>query len=138
MEIRTMNESDYPRLYALWIKNNISTEIPNDYEWIVKFLKKNPQTCLLLLENDVVIGSLLAGFDGYQCTIHQILIDISYRRLGYGSKLLKHLKELCKTMNCRKLTISTYTSNDVFRKFMKYNSFIQREDIAGYIHTFVS
>ena len=78
----------------------------------------------------MIIGILLASYDGLKCTIYHILVDNEYRRLGYGSKLLQALDKACKDKKCVNIGVSTYATNDAFRKFMKYNSYFNRDDFT--------
>ena len=76
MEILRITENDYPRIYSLWVKNNVSMEIDMSYESISKFITINPSTCLMIVDNDEIIGTLFAGFDGAKYTIYHILKEM--------------------------------------------------------------
>ncbi|MBR3839891.1 MAG: GNAT family N-acetyltransferase [Erysipelotrichales bacterium] len=135
MEIRKLSDTDYAVIYALCTRNNYLSELFTSYDIFSSFIELNPSTCFVAIENNTIIGILIASYDGLKCTIYHILIDNEFRRLGYGSKLLHALDNACKEKNCKNITLSTYSTNEVFRKFMKYNSYFSREDLINYSRT---
>ena len=130
MEIRNLLETDYPAIYALCLKNNYLSYLFSSFDTFSSFIEFNPSTCLVVLEKDTIIGILIASYDGLKCSIYHILVDSEYRRLGYGSKLLQALDKACEDKKCTNIGVSTYSTNEAFRKFMKYNSYFNRDDFT--------
>ena len=66
MNIRLMRIDDYEQVYELWMScagmglNNLD----DSKEGIVKFLKRNPDTCFVADVENVIVGAILVGNDG--------------------------------------------------------------------------
>ena len=133
MQITKIQITDYPQMYSFWIKNSVFMELDMSFESISAFVERNKNTCLLIKNNENIIGTLLASYDGFKCHIYHIVIDIDYRRNGYGTKLINKLKEYCTEEKCSKITISTYKTNDHLRKFLKQNLYNERDDFSLYV-----
>jgi len=81
MEIRVMTEKDYASVYQLWLScagmglNNLD----DSEEGIARFLKRNPETCLVALEGESFIGAILVGTDGRRAYIYHTAVHPYFR-----------------------------------------------------------
>ena len=66
MNIREMTETDYDQVYQLWLScaGMGLNDLDDSKEGIARFLQRNPQTCLVAVENQTIIGAILVGSDG--------------------------------------------------------------------------
>jgi len=66
MTIRTMTIDDYDGVYALWmtIKGFAIRSIDDSRVGVERFLKRNPTTSVVAVEDGKVVGSILCGHDG--------------------------------------------------------------------------
>ena len=90
MLIRTMNISDYEKVYALWMscKNMGFNNLDDSREGIDRFLKRNPNTSFVALENDEIIGIVLAGHDGRRGYVYHMSVREENRHQGIGTSLV--------------------------------------------------
>ncbi len=132
MEIKKISASDYPRLYALWSANEIPRIFGDSYDEFDAYLQASKQLSYILIENNEIIGDLIATYDGVSITIYHILIDKNHRLLGYGSKLMEQLVSDAKELSYYEITLKTYTTNTGFMKFMKANNITVRDDMCIY------
>ena len=91
MDIREMVEEDYDQVYQLWLScaGMGLNHLDDSKEGIAQFLKRNPQTCLVAVENQIIIGAILVGFDGRRAYIYHTAVHPSYRRRGIARKLVE-------------------------------------------------
>lgn len=84
MNIREMTETDYDQVYQLWLAcaGMGLNDLDDSKEGITRFLQRNPQTCLVAVENQMIIGAILVGSDGRRAYIYQQFIRIT---AGEGS-----------------------------------------------------
>src|SRR5258706_16231923 len=95
--IRLMKISDFPELFSLWKKTDL--ELANEkteFSQTKLALKLNPDSCLVLVEDEKIIGSILGTFNGKRGWIYHLAIDPNFQNLGYGSKLLSRAEEALK------------------------------------------
>lgn len=64
--IRTMTIEDYDEVYSLWtkIRGFGLRSVDDSREGIARFLKRNPTTSVVAVEDGKVVGSILCGHDG--------------------------------------------------------------------------
>ena len=64
--IRTMEVQDYEAVYELWLQIHGfgMRSIDDSKEGVLRFLKRNPNTSVVALDKERVVGSILCGHDG--------------------------------------------------------------------------
>lgn len=102
--IRTMTIEDYDEVYALWtkIRGFGLRSVDDSREGIARFLKRNPTTSVVAVEDGKVVGSILCGHDGRRGCLYHVCVDEDYRRRGIGkSMVVKAMEELKKNRSIR-------------------------------------
>ena len=72
MQIRTMQIEDYDAVFALWksCSGMGLNDVDDSRSGIERFLQRNPETCLVAVEETAVIGAILVGSDGRRAYIY--------------------------------------------------------------------
>lgn len=132
MKIRVMDLSDYEKVYALWMscKNMGFNNLDDSKEGIEKFLKRNPGTSFVAVEDDAVIGIVLAGHDGRRGYIYHMSVAENYRKQGIGTRLIGRCEEALKKEGINKAALLVFNRNEVGNAFWEKQGFSAREDIA--------
>ena len=87
--IRTMRISDYEQAVQLWQSlPGIGLSNADEKDNICDFLKKNPSSCLVALNDGTLIGTILGGSDGRRGYIHHLAVQLSEQNKGIGKKLV--------------------------------------------------
>lgn len=132
MFIRTMNISDYEKVYVLWMscKNMGFNNLDDSKSGIEKFLNRNPNTSFVALDNDKVIGVVLAGHDGRRGYIYHMSVHEKYRKQGIGTQLVDNCLEALKNEGINKVALLVFNRNELGNAFWDKQDFIVREDVA--------
>lgn len=64
--VRTMTIEDYEGVYALWmgIKGFAMRSIDDSRTGVERFLRRNPDTSVVAVEDGKIVGAILCGHDG--------------------------------------------------------------------------
>lgn len=131
MFYRLMTINDYDEAYNLWLNTEGMglNKIDDSQNGIEMYLKRNPTTCFVALDNDKVVGVILAGHDGRRGYIHHTAVNSDYRKCGIGRQLvdlaMKALEEegICKT------ALVVFAENEIGNKFWESIGFTVRTDL---------
>lgn len=132
MEIRKMLISDYGEVYALWMScagmglNNLD----DSEEGIDKFLKRNPDTCFVAVDNSSVIGVILAGNDGRRGYIYHTAVSIEYRKQGVAAKLVEKAVRALTDCGINKIGLVVFDRNINGNIFWEKMGFTVRDDLV--------
>ena len=90
MQIRTMQMEDYDAVFALWksCSGMGLNDVDDSRSGIERFLQRNPETCLVAVEETAVIGAILVGSDGRRAYIYHTAVAPERQKQGIGSQLV--------------------------------------------------
>ena len=121
--IREMTMEDYGQVYDLW------TEIKGGVE---RFLKRNPATSVVAVQNGHVVGNILCGHDGRTGCFYHVCVAPGYRKHGIGYRMVRAAMEALQKEGVSKISLIAFKSNDVGNAFWKGIGWREREDVNSY------
>ena len=137
IKIRKMNIDDYDSVKALWM--SISgfgiRSIDDSYEGVERFLKRNPNTSIVALDGDTVVGAILCGHDGRRGCFYHVCVREDYRLRGIGKAMAGQAMEALKAEKINKVSLIAFTRNDIGNAFWKEIGWTEREDLNYYDFT---
>ena len=135
--IRVMTADDYEGVYALWmkIKGFGIRSIDDSREGVERFLKRNPATSVVAVEDGKIVGSILCGHDGRRGCFYHVCVDEEYRMRGIGKGMVVKAMEALKDEKINKVSLIAFTKNDIGNAFWKQIGWTKREDLNYYEFT---
>lgn len=137
MTIRIMTVEDYDQVFALWsgIKGFGIRTLDDSKEGITRFLKRNPDTSVVAVEDDRIIGAILCGHDGRRGCMYHVCVAKEYREQGIGHKMALAAMEALKAEGINKVCLIAFKSNVIGNKFWKKVGWLFRDDLNYYDFT---
>jgi len=131
MHIRKMLPKDYDCVYNLWLKiPGMGLNTTDDSrEGILKYLKRNPNTCFVAETDNEIIGVIMSGHDGRRGLIHHTAVTLSERGKGIGSSLVKYALNALKEEGINKVALVTFSNNEIGNAFWEKCGFTARNDL---------
>ncbi len=135
--VRVMTAEDYEAVKNLWmkIKGFGIRSIDDSKEGIERFLKRNPTTSVVAIEDNKIVGSILCGHDGRRGCFYHVCVDEAYRMRGIGKAMVVKAMEALKVEHINKVSLIAFTKNDVGNAFWKEIGWTKREDLNYYDFT---
>lgn len=132
--VRTMTIDDYEEVSLLWhkIKGFSIRSIDDSMEGVARFLKRNPDSSVVAVEDSRVVGAILCGHDGRRGCMYHVCVDPEYRMRGIGKSMVVFAMNALKKENISKVSLIAFTKNDVGNKFWRCIGWTKREDLNYY------
>lgn len=132
MIIRKLEIADYDQLYALWLscKGMGLNDIDDSREGIVRYLRRNPDTCFAAEENGRIVGAIMAGHDGRRGYIYHTAVSPEQRHCGVGSALVEASLAALEAEGITKVALVVFSRNEDGNAFWEKQGFTQRGDLA--------
>jgi ribosomal protein S18 acetylase RimI-like enzyme len=132
-----MTIEDYEGVRALWmkIKGFGIRSIDDSKEGVERFLKRNPDTSVVAVEDGKIVGSILCGHDGRRGCLYHVCVDEDYRMKGIGKSMVVACMEALQKEQINKVSLIAFTKNDVGNAFWKEIGWTKREDLNYYDFT---
>ena len=132
--IRAMLPEDYDKVSKLWmtIKGFAIRSIDDSREDVERFIRRNPETSVVAVMGDRIVGSILCGHDGRQASFYHVCVSKSCRRQGIGTKMVVYCMNALKEQQINKIALIAFTKNDAGNAFWKQIGWTCRPDCNYY------
>lgn len=132
LKIRKMKIEDYEAVYRLWLscKGMGLNTVDDSREGIEKFLRRNPDTCLVAERDGKLVGVIMAGSDGRRGYIYHTAVSPDQRRQGIASKLVDAVMTALETAGITKAALVVFDRNGGGNAFWEKSGFSVREDLV--------
>jgi ribosomal protein S18 acetylase RimI-like enzyme len=112
VEIHDLRESDGDELRALWRACGIRDRPGDDDESLAAMASRNPGLCIVGCEDDRIVASALAGFDGRRGWLYHVATHPDARRRGIARQLVRTIEDRLRAMGCRKINLIVWEGED--------------------------
>jgi len=112
ISILTYGPEHFDGVKALW-----QEAFPSDKPWnaaevaIAEKLKMQPELFLVAIDSGMVVGSIMAGYDGHRGWISRIAVLSSRRGAGIGRALVAEAERRLLAIGCGKINLQVVTAN---------------------------
>jgi len=132
--IREMTIADYDQVYDLWteIKGFGIRSIDDSREGVVRFLRRNPTTSVVAVQNGHIIGNILCGHDGRTGCFYHVCVAPGYRKHGIGYRMVRFAMEALQKEGVSKISLIAFKENEVGNAFLQGIGWREREDVNTY------
>ena len=132
--VRVMTIEDYDQVHALWmtIKGFAIRSIDDSREGVERFLKRNPTTSVVAVEDGRVVGAILCGHDGRRGCMYHVCVDPEHRRRRIGTQMVVFAMEALRREQISKVSLIAFTENDIGNAFWNRIGWTRREDLNYY------
>jgi ribosomal protein S18 acetylase RimI-like enzyme len=132
-----MTPEDYDAVYALWmsIHGFGIRSMDDSREGIEIFLKRNPTTSAVDVEDGKIVGAVLCGHDGRRGCLYHVCVSEQYRRHGIGKKMVEFCMEALKAERINKVCLNAFVTNTIGNAFWQRMGWSNRTDMNYYDFT---
>jgi ribosomal protein S18 acetylase RimI-like enzyme len=93
LRIRAAVPEDLDTVLAFWKTAAEGTSISDDREGVERLVARDPESLILGELGGELVGTVIAGFDGWRCHLYRLAVHPERRRQGIGSALLAAAEE---------------------------------------------
>jgi len=127
-----MEIEDYEQVYRLWKSTDIIIKSSDQKEEIQRMLKKNPDTCLVGIENSKIISVVLGGFDGRRGYVHHLAVKPEKQGQGLGKAMMDELMNRFEELKVIKVHLFVEENNKEVKDFYRNIGFKERTDLTDF------
>ena len=114
----------------------IRTMTIEDYrEGVERFLRRNPTTSVVAVEDGKIVGSILCGHDGRRGCLYHVCVHRNYRMQGIGKAMVVYAMNALKEEQISKVSLIAFTKNDIGNAFWNRIGWTRRLDLNYYDFT---
>ena len=106
-----MTLEDFDGVAAVWEDVGMWHHIGEDRAWFEAALARNPGCGFVWRDAGRIVGTVLAGWDGFRGSIFHLAVVQSHRNRGLGSTLLAAAEQTLKEMGVFQINLMVYEKN---------------------------
>jgi ribosomal protein S18 acetylase RimI-like enzyme len=88
LRLRTAGPEDLQAVLAFWALSAEGSSISDDPAGVAGLIARDPEALILAEDGDALVGTVIAGFDGWRCHLYRLAVLPTARRRGVASALL--------------------------------------------------
>lgn len=93
LAIRPGAASDIDRVLTFWQEAAEGTSVSDDRDGVARLLARDPEALLLAEQDGRLVGTVIAGWDGWRCSLYRLAVLPARRRQGVSRALLAAAEE---------------------------------------------
>lgn len=124
------NREHRSQLVELWKRVFACKDRRNDPSLALDKKLEVDNRIYVALEDDVLVGSIMTGYDGHRGWIYSLAVLPEYRQRGIATKLLRHAEQCLADSGCMKINLQILGSNAVVKHFYEKNGYAIEERIS--------
>lgn len=131
LAVRSYSPADRAQLEALW-----ATVFPDDPPWnaparvIEDKLRVQPELLLVAISGAVLVGAVIAGFDGVRGWIYHLAVLPEWRRRGIATSLVRSAESALAALGCSKVNLQVRATNAEVIGFYQSLGFLIEERVS--------
>ncbi|GAA3196229.1 MULTISPECIES: GNAT family N-acetyltransferase [Streptomyces] len=93
LRVRAAGPDDLDGVLAFWKTAAEGTSISDDRDGVERLVARDPEALILGELDGELVGTVVAGFDGWRCHLYRLAVHPDHRRRGIASALLAAAEE---------------------------------------------
>ena len=130
VETRIMTPDDWDGVAKVWEDHEGTNPVDDSPEGFAKYLRRNPATSFVAVDNGRIVGTILAGHDGRRGIFHHVSVLKEYQKQGIGRMLVESAEEALRKEGISKVLLVVFTHNDSGNAFWEHMGFTVRDDLV--------
>jgi ribosomal protein S18 acetylase RimI-like enzyme len=118
VRIRSATTDDIAAVLDLWARGAGESSIANDASQIERMLARDPEMLLLAEDDDGrIVGSVIAGYDGWRAHVYRMAVDPDVREGGVGRALVAAMEDRFRRLGAVRSDAIVLVDNELGRSF---------------------
>jgi len=88
LDLCAAGTADAERIIAFWAHAGEGTDRHDSAAAVRALIERDPGALILAVDGDRLLGTLIAGWDGWRCHLYRLAVHPEHRRQGIAGRLL--------------------------------------------------
>ena len=134
--LATNDPHEIAEILEFWISNAENRSRPTDnVEAIQALIEQDPEALILAVDNDEIVGTIIAGWNGWRSGLYRLAVREDMRSQGIGRLLVERALERLRDIGVGRVDAMVLDDNE--RAHMAWESFgfVRQDDWSRWVKT---
>ena len=126
--------SELAEILEFWIRNAENGSRPTDTaEAIQALIQQDPEAPILAVDNDEIVGTIIAGWNGWRSGLYRLAVREDMRSRGIGRLLVERALERLRDLGVGRVDAMVLDDNEVAHKVWESYGFIRQDNWSRWV-----
>ncbi|MDO8150703.1 GNAT family acetyltransferase [Isoptericola sp. b408] len=127
MRVTEIGDDDVEGVVGLWRACDLTRPWNDPYRDIADARAHPAATVLVARDGDVVVGSVLAGYEGHRGWLYYVAVDPDRRTTGLGRTVVEAAETWLRRAGARKVRLMVRSANTAVLGFYEHLGYVDQE-----------
>lgn len=133
--LRPANALDLPAVLALWREAEAEPGSTDDLPSLERLVAHDPEALVVAEEDGRIVGSVVAGWDGWRGSVYRLAVAPAYRRRGLGRRLVSAAEDRLAALGAVRLQAIVVESDDRATGFWRAGAWEEQSQRLRFVTT---
>ncbi|WP_418955800.1 GNAT family N-acetyltransferase [Streptomyces tritici] len=133
VHLRPAVPDDLDAVLAFWREAAEGTSITDDRDGVARLVARDPEALILAERAGALVGTVIAGYDGWRCHLYRLAVHPEHRRQGVGGALLAAAEERFVRLGGRRADAMVLDRNELGQRAWRSASYGPQEEWTRWI-----
>ena len=130
MQIRPFQPEDEAAVVALWEECRLARPWNDPHKDSARKLAVPPELCLVAVEQDHIVGTVMAGYEGHRGWVNYLAVAPAFRGRGFARALMDRVEGELLARGCPKLSLLVRNTNREAMDFYRRLGYAKDDSVA--------
>ena len=133
IRIRPCRTADVSAVLDLWTRAGAAPSVTDRPAAVRRRLKRDGQLFLLAWDGSRLVGSVMAGWDGWRATMARLAVDPAFRRMRVARLLVARAEKQLRAAGAERIGGIVLRSNRAGRRFWSTAGYLPERGVMRYV-----
>jgi ribosomal protein S18 acetylase RimI-like enzyme len=134
MMLRKASLDDVDAVLALWRVAAEDRHRPADSAAAVRrLISRDPDALILAVEGDEIVGTVVAGWDGWRCHLYRLAVAPDRRREGIGRRLIRAAEQRFAAVGASRVDAMVLDENELAHRAWRAAGYVPQAEWSRWV-----
>jgi len=131
--IRHARYADIEPILALWREADAAPTVTDDASSIDRLIHRDRAAFFVAEEDGAVIGTLIAGYDGWRGHLYRMAVHPDFRRRGVARDLVAEAEEHLHAIGCKRIDANVLHEEEDAVGFWTAIGYVRQPEVGRFV-----
>lgn len=134
IQVGVKTSSDITEVLGFWANHAENSSRPMDSsDTLTALIARDPDALILAIENDEILGTVIAGWNGWRCSLYRLAVRDDKRKQGIGKLLVDSAIERFKSFGGTRIDAMILDENETAHRAWTSYGFEPQENWSRWV-----